>query len=46
MARGRACRLPAPGVVQGIDERGSLRVTTAVGDVTCRSGSLVLEEDA
>lgn len=46
MARGRACRLPAPGVVQGIDARGSLLVTTAVGDVTCRSGSLVFEEDA
>lgn len=45
MARGRACRLPAPGVVQGIDARGSLLVATAVGDVTCRSGSLVLEED-
>ncbi|HEX5181247.1 MAG TPA: biotin--[acetyl-CoA-carboxylase] ligase [Gemmatimonadaceae bacterium] len=46
MARGRACRLPAPGVVQGIDARGSLLVATAVGDVTCRSGSLVFEEDA
>lgn len=46
LARGRPCRLPAPGVVQGIDERGSLLVSTAVGDVTCRSGSLVFEEDA
>jgi len=46
MARGRPCRLPAPGVVQGIDARGSLLVATAVGDVTCRSGSLVFEEDA
>lgn len=45
-ARGRSCRLPAPGVVQGIDERGSLLVATQVGDVTCRSGSLVFEEDA
>lgn len=46
LASGRGCRLPAPGVVQGIDERGSLVVATAVGDVTCRSGSLVFEEDA
>jgi len=45
LARGRACRLPAPGVVQGIDARGSLLVTTAVGEVACRSGSLVFEED-
>lgn len=46
MARGRTCRLPAPGVVQGIDERGSLIVATQVGEVACRSGSLVFEEDA
>jgi len=46
LARGRSCRQPAPGVVQGIDARGSLLVSTPVGEVACRSGSLVFEEDA
>ena len=46
LARGRRCREPAPGVVQGIDARGSLLVLTPVGEVACRSGSLVFAEDA
>jgi BirA family biotin operon repressor/biotin-[acetyl-CoA-carboxylase] ligase len=44
LARGRTCREPAAGVVQGIDERGSLMVATSQGVVACRSGSLVFEE--
>lgn len=46
MARGRRCSAPIEGVVGGIDARGSLVVRTASGDVACRSGSLLLEEDA
>ncbi|HEY9450058.1 MAG TPA: biotin--[acetyl-CoA-carboxylase] ligase [Gemmatimonadaceae bacterium] len=45
LARTRRCTAPAAGVVQGIDARGSLIVRTATGDVACRSGSLILEED-
>lgn len=44
LARGRGCRQPAPGIVLGIDERGSLLVRTPAGDVACRSGSLIFEE--
>jgi hypothetical protein len=32
--------------VLGIDARGSLIVRTPAGDIACRSGSLVLEEDS
>lgn len=46
LARGRACREPAPGIVQGIDERGSLIVVTPVSEVACRSGSLTFVEDS
>lgn len=46
LARGRAVREPAAGVVQGIDARGALVVRTPAGDVACRSGSLIFEEDA
>lgn len=45
MARGRSCTAPVPGVVRGIDARGSLLVGTAAGDLAFRSGSLVLEEE-
>ena len=45
MARGRRCTEPVSGVVQGIDARGSLLVSTATGDLSFRSGSLVLEEE-
>ncbi|HET7549945.1 MAG TPA: biotin--[acetyl-CoA-carboxylase] ligase [Gemmatimonadaceae bacterium] len=45
MARGRRCTAPVPGVVQGIDAHGSLLVGTAAGDLSFRSGSLVLEEE-
>lgn len=46
LARGRSCREPARGVVQGIDARGALVIRTAAGDVAHTSGSLVLEDDA
>lgn len=46
LARGRAVREPVPGVVQGIDANGALVVRTPWGDATCRSGSLIFEEDA
>jgi BirA family biotin operon repressor/biotin-[acetyl-CoA-carboxylase] ligase len=46
LARGRACREPARGIVQGLDAQGALIVRTAAGDVACRTGSLVLEDDA
>ncbi|HEY7876946.1 MAG TPA: biotin--[acetyl-CoA-carboxylase] ligase [Gemmatimonadaceae bacterium] len=46
LARGRACREPAPGVVTGIDARGSLLVLTPAGEVACRSGSLILAENS
>lgn len=46
LARGRRCTLPVAGTVDGIDARGSLMVRTAAGEVACRSGSLVFEEDA
>jgi len=46
LALGRPCRAPASGVVAGIDARGALIVHTAAGDVACRSGSLVFQEDA
>jgi BirA family biotin operon repressor/biotin-[acetyl-CoA-carboxylase] ligase len=45
MARGRRCTAPVPGVVRGIDAYGSLIVGTAAGDVSFRSGSLVLEDE-
>lgn len=45
LASGRRCSAPANGVVQGIDAHGSLVVRTAAGEVACRSGSLVFEED-
>jgi len=45
LARGRRCREPAAGTVEGIDAHGSLLVRTAEGIVPCRSGSLVLEEE-
>lgn len=43
LARGRPCVEPARGVVEGIDERGSLVIQTPGGRVGFRSGSLVLE---
>ena len=46
MARGRRCSAPVEGVVDGIDAHGSLIVRTAAGDVACRTGSLILEEEA
>lgn len=46
LARGRTCREPAAGVVQGIDATGSLLVATPVGEVACRAGSLTFAEDA
>jgi BirA family biotin operon repressor/biotin-[acetyl-CoA-carboxylase] ligase len=46
LARGRRCREPAVGTVAGIDSHGALIVTTAAGSTACRSGSLVLEEEA
>lgn len=46
LARGRRCREPAIGLVQGIDAHGALIIRTAAGDVAHTSGSLVLEEDA
>ena len=46
LARGRRCREPAVGTVAGIDSHGALIVTTAAGTTACRSGSLVLEEEA
>jgi len=45
MARGRPCREPARGIVQGIDARGALVIRTDGGTVTQTSGSLVLEDD-
>lgn len=44
LARGRRCVAPTAGTVLGIDARGELLVRTPVGDVSCRSGSLILEE--
>lgn len=46
MARGRRCTAPVPGVVRGIDAHGSLLVSTATGDLSFRSGSLVLEDES
>ena len=45
-ARGRRCRQPTAGVVQGIDRDGALVVATGGIDVSCRVGSLVFEEEA
>ncbi|HEX6536532.1 MAG TPA: biotin--[acetyl-CoA-carboxylase] ligase [Gemmatimonadaceae bacterium] len=45
LARGRRVREPAAGEVLGIDARGALLVRTADGDVACRTGSLIFEED-
>jgi BirA family biotin operon repressor/biotin-[acetyl-CoA-carboxylase] ligase len=45
-ALGKRCTAPAAGIVGGIDARGALLVRTSAGDVTARSGSLVLEEDS
>jgi BirA family biotin operon repressor/biotin-[acetyl-CoA-carboxylase] ligase len=44
-ARGRRSLEPAAGEIVGIDARGSLIVRTAAGDVECRTGSLILEEE-
>ena len=44
-ARGKRCSAPVAGIVLGIDARGALLVRTSAGDITARSGSLVLEED-
>ncbi|MEO7040483.1 MAG: biotin--[acetyl-CoA-carboxylase] ligase [Gemmatimonadaceae bacterium] len=44
-ARGRRCSAPVAGVVRGIDARGGLLVRTGEGEVSARSGSLVLEEE-
>ncbi len=46
IAAGRRCRLPVAGRVAGITRAGELRVETQDGEVTVRSGSLVLEEEA
>jgi BirA family biotin operon repressor/biotin-[acetyl-CoA-carboxylase] ligase len=46
LARGRRCREPGPGIVQGIDAEGALIVRTPTGDITYRSGSLILEDTA
>lgn len=45
IARGRACVSPVAGRVEGITATGALRVTTGSGEVTVRSGSLVLREE-
>jgi len=45
LALGRRCREPVAGTVAGIDADGSLLVHAAEGTVSCRSGSLVLEEE-
>ncbi|MEP7067285.1 MAG: biotin--[acetyl-CoA-carboxylase] ligase [Gemmatimonadota bacterium] len=45
-ALGRRCTSPVEGVVGGIDSHGALLVRTATGDVSARSGSLILEEDS
>ncbi|HEX5437533.1 MAG TPA: biotin--[acetyl-CoA-carboxylase] ligase [Gemmatimonadaceae bacterium] len=45
VASGRRCREPARGEVRGIDCRGALVVRTADGDVACRTGSLILEDE-
>lgn len=45
-ARGKRCISPVAGIVQGIDARGGLLVRAGAGDVSVRSGSLVLEEDS
>ncbi|MGH7721130.1 MAG: biotin--[acetyl-CoA-carboxylase] ligase [Gemmatimonadaceae bacterium] len=42
--RGRACALPSPGTVEGIDASGALLVRSGRGLVRCRSGSLVLDD--
>lgn len=46
IARGRACVSPVAGRVEGVSATGGLRVTTGSGEVTVRSGSLVLQEEA
>ena len=43
LGRGRACREPVPGTVQGIGPDGSLLVRTNTQLIACNSGSLVLE---
>jgi hypothetical protein len=43
--RGRRSVEPAVGEIVGIDALGSLIVRTSAGDVECRSGSLILEEE-
>ena len=43
-ALGRRCRAPTPGIVRGIDARGSLLVATGTGVMAFRTGSLVLED--
>jgi BirA family transcriptional regulator, biotin operon repressor / biotin---[acetyl-CoA-carboxylase] ligase len=45
LAVGRVCRSPTPGVVQGIDRRGSLLVGVASQTVEVRTGSLVFAEE-
>jgi BirA family transcriptional regulator, biotin operon repressor / biotin---[acetyl-CoA-carboxylase] ligase len=45
-ALGRRCTSPASGIVGGIDAGGALLVHTSSGDVTARTGSLILEEDS
>lgn len=45
-ARGKRCTSPAAGVVRGIDARGGLLVRTGAGEITARSGSLVLVEES
>ncbi|HEU4629944.1 MAG TPA: biotin--[acetyl-CoA-carboxylase] ligase [Gemmatimonadaceae bacterium] len=43
LARGRPCREPLPGVVEGVGTDGALRVRTAQGVAHAHSGSLVLD---
>jgi BirA family biotin operon repressor/biotin-[acetyl-CoA-carboxylase] ligase len=45
IARGRRCREPVAGTVQGIDGAGALVVRTDRGEERLRAGSLVLEEE-
>lgn len=44
--RGRRCREPVVGQVAGIDRTGSLLVRAPDGVRTCRSGSLVFQEES
>jgi BirA family transcriptional regulator, biotin operon repressor / biotin---[acetyl-CoA-carboxylase] ligase len=44
LARGRRCREPLPGRVQGITSRGELLVATAEGMRAARGGSLVFDD--